>query len=207
LPAEVTRLAERYLDEFAENEELDSSHASAIQQVAVSRAVDVADRYADGFATDEELEVARRQLERICRDVGMANVACARDPIGFISGHELRTSSDEVAEINAPGIAHIIPPLPSPSIRWRDKYVLILEEMVNPLAFSVPATAWSASNGGMVGKLAQLIYDERSFSDLPILADALMDAGCTEQAILRHCQEPRQHWRGCWCLDLLAGKG
>ena len=44
----------------------------------------------------------------------------------------------------------------------------------------------------------------RAFDRLPILADALEDAGCTEQAILEHCRGGTEHVRGCWVVDLLT---
>ena len=55
-------------------------------------------------------------------------------------------------------------------------------------------------------KLAQGIYDDRAFDRLPVLADALEEAGCTNAEILAHCREPGPHVRGCWALDLLLGK-
>jgi hypothetical protein len=61
-------------------------------------------------------------------------------------------------------------------------------------------------NGGTVGKLAQAIYDDRAFDRLPILADALEEAGCTDADILNHCRQPGEHVRGCWVVDLLLGK-
>lgn len=67
--------------------------------------------------------------------------------------------------------------------------------------------AWLQWNGGTVAALAGRIYDERSFHDLPILADALEEAGCQDQKILRHCRElGAVHVRGCWLLDLLLNK-
>jgi len=59
---------------------------------------------------------------------------------------------------------------------------------------------------GTVTSLAQAIYDERAFDRLPILADALEDAGCTNQDILAHCRQPGEHCRGCWALDLVLGR-
>jgi hypothetical protein len=61
-------------------------------------------------------------------------------------------------------------------------------------------------NDGTVIKIAQAIYNERAFERLPILADALEDAGCDNADILRHCREPGEHMRGCWVVDLLLGK-
>jgi hypothetical protein len=47
-----------------------------------------------------------------------------------------------------------------------------------------------------VQKIAQAIYDERAFDRLPILVDALEEAGCTGQDILGHCRSGGEHVRG-----------
>jgi hypothetical protein len=67
--------------------------------------------------------------------------------------------------------------------------------------------AWLRWQGGVVAKLARAIYDERRFGDLPVLADALEDAGCDSREILAHCRSGGEHARGCWLVDLLLGKG
>jgi len=54
--------------------------------------------------------------------------------------------------------------------------------------------------------LARTIYESREFSAMPILADALQDAGCDSDDILNHCREPGTHVRGCWVVDLVLGK-
>ena len=55
--------------------------------------------------------------------------------------------------------------------------------------------------------LANGIYEERAFDRLPILADALQDAGCDSDDILNHLRNPNAtHVRGCWALDLVLGK-
>ncbi len=50
--------------------------------------------------------------------------------------------------------------------------------------------------------LARTIYDERVYERMPILADALMDAGCDSEEILSHCRSGGPHVRGCWVVDL-----
>jgi hypothetical protein len=54
--------------------------------------------------------------------------------------------------------------------------------------------------------LASAIYNDRRFEEFPILADALMDAGCHDAEILGHSRQPGPHVRGCWVVDLLLGK-
>ena len=54
--------------------------------------------------------------------------------------------------------------------------------------------------------LSRTIYDERVFERMPIIADALMDAGCDSEEIINHCRGPGPHVRGCWVVDLLLGK-
>lgn len=54
--------------------------------------------------------------------------------------------------------------------------------------------------------LARLMYDGREFSAMPILADALQDAGCDSDDILTHCRGGGPHARGCWVVDLVLGK-
>jgi hypothetical protein len=62
---------------------------------------------------------------------------------------------------------------------------------------------WGTSD---VLAMAQGMYANREFSAMPILADALEDAGCDDEGILDHCREDREHVRGCWVVDLLLGK-
>jgi hypothetical protein len=55
--------------------------------------------------------------------------------------------------------------------------------------------------------LARQMYDDRDFSAMPILADALQDAGCESDDILSHCRDAANiHVRGCWVVDLVLGK-
>ena len=65
-------------------------------------------------------------------------------------------------------------------------------------------SAWQTNNAVV---LARTLYDARDFAAMPILADALQDAGCENATILDHCRdEPHIHVRGCWVVDLVLGK-
>jgi hypothetical protein len=57
-----------------------------------------------------------------------------------------------------------------------------------------------------VVSLARQMYVTQDFTAMPILADALQEAGCENADILGHCRdEKQQHVRGCWVLDLIIG--
>jgi hypothetical protein len=66
--------------------------------------------------------------------------------------------------------------------------------------------SWLAWDGGTVAKLALTVYDEEAFDRLPVLADALEDAGCADAQPLDHLRGPNSHLRGCWALDLILGR-
>ena len=76
----------------------------------------------------------------------------------------------------------------------------------NPFRATPISSSWLAWNDGAIRKMAQSIYDDRAFDRLPLLADALEDAGCADADILSHCRTPGEHVRGCWVVDLLLGK-
>ena len=83
---------------------------------------------------------------------------------------------------------------------------LLRDVFGNPFRPVLISPSWLAWNDGAIRKMVQLIYDDRAFNQLPLLADALEDAGCADAAILSHCREPGEHVRGCWVVDLLLGK-
>ncbi|MBA4188861.1 MAG: hypothetical protein C0467_12760 [Planctomycetaceae bacterium] len=71
----------------------------------------------------------------------------------------------------------------------------------HPVAFS---PEWRTSTAVAI---AQQMYESRDFSAMPILADALQDAGCDDADILDHCRDEKgTHVRGCWVVDLVMGK-
>jgi hypothetical protein len=70
-----------------------------------------------------------------------------------------------------------------------------------PVAFD---PAWQTTTAI---SLAQTMYDARDFAAMPVLADALEDAGCAVPDVLNHCRDPKgAHVRGCWVVDLVLGK-
>jgi hypothetical protein len=83
--------------------------------------------------------------------------------------------------------------------------VALLHDIFGPLPFREIACdpAWLTDT---VRALARGIYEQKAFERMPILADALQDAGCENEDILNHCRDTAcDHVRGCWVLDLLLG--
>jgi hypothetical protein len=91
--------------------------------------------------------------------------------------------------------------------RRRQLADLLREVAGNPFRPVALRHLWRVWEGGTVVKLARAIYDGRRFEDLPVLGDALEDAGCADEAVLAHCRGPGEHVRGCWLLDGLLGQG
>lgn len=80
-----------------------------------------------------------------------------------------------------------------------------LYDIFGPLPFRDIACepAWLTDT---VRTLARGIYEQKAFERMPILADALQDAGCENEDVLNHCRDTAcEHVRGCWVLDLLLG--
>ena len=69
-----------------------------------------------------------------------------------------------------------------------------------------PASAGAGCLTATVASLAEVIYAERAFDRLPVLADALEEAGCEDGVVLGHCRGDGPHVRGCWVVDMLLGK-
>jgi hypothetical protein len=81
----------------------------------------------------------------------------------------------------------------------------LLRDIVgNPFRPVIFSPEWRTST---VIALARQMYDSRDFSAMPILADALQDAGCDNEDILQHCRDANAtHVRGCWVVDLVLGQ-
>ena len=78
-----------------------------------------------------------------------------------------------------------------------------------PLRLGTPSrveATWLAWQGGLVGAMARQADESGDFGGLPVLADALEEAGCNDAALLDHLHHPGPHVRGCWPVDLLTGR-
>jgi hypothetical protein len=115
----------------------------------------------------------------------------------------LRCSAQNAREVFSTYV-QLFPPLSF--IRTEDARTCELVRCVcgNPFSKVKFAPAWRTSDAVA---LAQSMYDSRNFGAMPILADALQDAGCDNSDVLNHCRDANQvHVRGCWVCDLVLGK-
>jgi hypothetical protein len=161
-------------------------------------AVAVAERYADGLATEGErgraADGASAAASGLSRPTLEAETADA-------AWHAVFSPASAAAAATCHGWL---------TYRRIDKpHPALLRCIFGPLPFRPVAIdpRWLTWNHGMVPAVARRIYEERAVHDLPILADALEDAGCTDQDILKHCRSDGPHARGCWVVDLVLGKG
>ncbi|MFO0885219.1 MAG: hypothetical protein U0894_13690, partial [Pirellulales bacterium] len=81
----------------------------------------------------------------------------------------------------------------------------LLRCIAGPLPFRAVSinSAWATP---AILSLAQSIDDSRDFHLLPQLGRAIQQAGCDDQAILEHCNDPGMHVKGCWIIDSLLMK-
>jgi hypothetical protein len=156
------------------------------------RAVDVIERCADGLLRRAELEAALADAEAV--------EAGSRGPARAAARAVVMAWSTAEHACSAAGQAS-----PDPTGERRHQAELLRDIIGNPFRPVPVELDWLERNGGRVAQVARTICDDRRFSDLPILADALEESGCTTEAILAHCRSGGDHALGCWVLDCLLG--
>jgi hypothetical protein len=181
-------------------------------------ALDVADRLADTHGAP-----VRETVVRI--PTGQAVIDCgATDPIPSVLVSAQSSGQDPGPPLNFPQPLELIleslacsrDPRLSPEwlvyqlsragLDQKHQAELLRDVVRGPFRPLLFRQVWRGHNGGAGARLANNIYDDRAFDLLPILADALEDAGCADADILAHCRGPGPHVRGCWVVDLLLGK-
>jgi hypothetical protein len=199
------------------------------------RAVVIAEKLADGLPITENLDEFRQRLcledynfERIDRhsvtkedgvihSAGGAAYHALQDEESFLGGG--------VQDVEGPSVFQVAYRVARAAAHWqrrtsRDEITpsmfrrelmeivpMVHEVFGNPFRplphLPAAVVAW---NDSTARRIAQAIYDERAFDRLPILADALEEAGSTDADLFNHCRQPGEHVRGCWVVDLLLGK-
>jgi hypothetical protein len=158
------------------------------------KAVEVAEQHADGAVDYETLERACGGTNKprfLVRDLRWPDGGMVADYVSAEAARIVDVVTEEGRQYT----------------EEREAQCRLLREIYgNQVTASSIQPARRKANGGRVLKIAWGIYDDRAFDRLPLLADALEGAGCTDVAILSHCLAPGEHVRGCWVVDLLLGK-
>jgi hypothetical protein len=89
---------------------------------------------------------------------------------------------------------------------YREQARLLREVIGNPFRPAFIYPAWRAANDRAAVRIAEQIDEQEDFDSVPILADALEDAGCAAADILAHLRSPGPHVRGCWVVDAILAK-
>jgi hypothetical protein len=176
------------------------------------RAVEVAEQYVEGERSFSSLLVVRRQIEasvtpglayRIARLLRIETEAINSPAAGIgVTQHLARLaaykSASEAIDLL---VAEHLDDLRRPAILLSNVFRDIFGNPFRPVTVS---PAWRTDTAIA---LARQMYESRDFSAMPILADALQDAGCDSEDILNHCRDANAtHVRGCWVVDLVLGK-
>jgi hypothetical protein len=164
------------------------------------RAVEASEAYADGRIRRKDLADVRERARQEASDLAQWTAMAASRPKVAAAWVALLAHD----AVYRQGIHSSY----APSSRPSPKECGFLRDIFgNPFRKAAVEPAWLAWSGGTVVRLAAAVYADRRFRDLPVLADALEEAGCTDAAILGHLREQGAvHVRGCHVLDLLLGK-
>jgi hypothetical protein len=180
------------------------SRSEFIQDERLYKAIEVVERCADELATEDEVQKAREaatgmpsgpQRELALAVLGLDKSSCRPGTVAVCATRieMAHLPRDPLGNVNLPAHLKI----------FRIQANLLRDIFGNPFRPVAVDPGWRTSN---VVSAAEAIYTNRVFGDLPVLADALKDAGCNNSEIQNHCRQPAKHVRGCWVLDLLLGK-
>jgi hypothetical protein len=165
-----------------------------------ARALDTAEEQLDGVDCNQEIQSLRKAVfECAPLTLTWALSATLKGDASYWVGRfmALPTSAREQGKIDA----ELLRDLHAECLHQAG---LFREILGNPFRPVILDPCWLTST---VTTLARLTYESRDFSAMPILADALQDAGCDSADLLEHCRAANQfHVRGCWVVDLVLDK-
>jgi hypothetical protein len=184
-------------------------------------AVELAERFADRLVGDGERVAARKAAQRAAQ-----SRAVTPRPLAPKCERRATSAVYYAAARDACEAAYNAPQLAVEALIWsaggytgsdaqairkseQARQASALRDIVGNPFRPPPAIdpTWLRWNEGTAAGIAQAIYDERAFDRMPVLADALEEAGCDNEEVLAHCrQQGAGHVRGCWVLDLLLAK-
>jgi hypothetical protein len=183
-------------------------------QPASLHAIDVLERYTEGQCDADELRALSYDVEvaAFCVEAGHTPYQEAAEQLSheflaeFIANPAFSVrSARDVLTSAAYFVDGIFSPVPYERQRTCFRPVSLVHEIFgNPFRTIRFRRAWRTDT---VLALARQMYESRDFSAMPILADALQDAGCDSADVLNHCRDAHAiHVRGCWVVDGVLNK-
>jgi hypothetical protein len=170
------------------------------------RAVDVAERFADDAGAEADLKAAIKGLPTPRRDYGALHKTAPQDAARSCTSRKEKFLLASLAQVNA--LTAMAWQNGPHDPRTASESASVQAEVVRDI-FGNPFRPVNFDPGWRTADvlgLANGIYEDRAFDRLPLLADALMDAGCDDDQVIGHCRSPGPHSRGCWVVDLVLGK-
>jgi hypothetical protein len=169
-------------------------------------AVEAAEAFADGKIDKKALNRARASATSAARAAPAPPINAGMAWRPEDAAHVLANAGWEDAFIASTGRASYAAAnlgLRSREEEGAEQAKLLRDIFGNPFR---PGTFQPTWRSDTVLSLAWGMYEARDFSAMPILADALQDAGCADEDVLAHCRGGGPHVRGCWVVDLVLGK-
>ncbi|MFO0845737.1 MAG: hypothetical protein U0797_25690 [Gemmataceae bacterium] len=142
-------------------------------------AVETAERYAEGAIPKRELKKAARHSD-----------------LAWLAGSAADTVEEAVAQMRRE----------DPVGAAAASAEALREVVADPFRTVTVKHLWLRANGGLARRILEGVVANQDYAALPVLADALEDAGCGEAALLGHLRQDRPHAPGCWAADLLLGR-
>jgi hypothetical protein len=170
-------------------------------------AVKAAAAHADSLPNDDKLAIAAKSAEAAHADAfrRKGKVGASAEWAAEFSAH----SDAWFAASSASNFAYVAAGDPvSEAGPEKAAQAELIRCIFGPLPFRTVDIdrRWLAWNNRAVERLAHNVYGEPDFSQLPLLANLLEEAGCSNADILAHCRQSGSHVPGCWVIDLLLGK-
>jgi hypothetical protein len=158
-----------------------------LRDVRSRQAVEVSERFADGLASVENLNAAAALAEQATEQLQPPRFGANAAQTALMTTQTPEQAAERAAYAAADAD-------------------MLRDLCGNPFRPVTVDPFWLVWNDGTLVRMAQAIYEDRLFTHLPVLADALEEAGCHNSDLLDHCRQPEGHARGCWAVDLLLGK-
>jgi hypothetical protein len=173
-----------------------------INYPAVHAALEAVEIFAETGKSKAALRRARQAVQTLRMDIARGQLDGATDLALFVV--QMAASENAVSGTIGQAIEVLARAEHISVEAARRRFYPTYQEIAGPAPPVAFSPEWRTSTAV---QLARTMYDAREFSGMPILADALQDAGCDSDELLAHCRDPQAvHVRGCWVVDLVLGK-